>query len=332
VVLYGTGDLAAFDFDGKPLWSRNIAKDYGKFAIMFYYGSAPLLYHGKLYIQAVQRNPPNSYKHAIDDKKVRESYLLCIDPQTGKDLWRQIRQTDAKGESMDAYTSPLPFEDSNGAGIIVFGAGFVTAHNPDTGAETWRCGSLNPNTSGYWRTITSPVTGPGMIYASMPRAKSPVIAIKGGGSGLVPDSQIAWRNSNYWSDVSTPLYYQNKLYVLNADKQTVTCVDPQTGEKKWGGDLGVKETFTASLTGADGKLYCISEAGTVAVLSAGDQFKILSTFTMEGEGQQSQRATNGIPIPSSSSSSAPILSSIAVANGHLFMRTPQNLYCIGKKQ
>jgi hypothetical protein len=65
-----------------------------------------------------------------------------------------------------------------------------------------------------------------------------------------------------------------------------------------------------SLTGADGKLYCINETGEIIVLAAGgDEFKVLfETKTDE----------------------TPIQSSISIADGHLFIRTAQNLYCIGK--
>jgi len=47
-ILFGTGDLAAYDFFGKELWTRNIGKDFGKFSIMWLYGSSPLLYKDKL--------------------------------------------------------------------------------------------------------------------------------------------------------------------------------------------------------------------------------------------------------------------------------------------
>ncbi|MEP6663745.1 MAG: PQQ-binding-like beta-propeller repeat protein, partial [Verrucomicrobiota bacterium] len=87
-VLFGTGDLAAYDFSGNELWSRNLGKDFGKFAIMWLYGSSPLLYQDKLYVQVLQRSPlPPDYAHAIDDKPERDSYLLCLNPKTGKDLW-----------------------------------------------------------------------------------------------------------------------------------------------------------------------------------------------------------------------------------------------------
>src|SRR5215203_3429055 len=55
--LVGTGQLAAFDLEGKPVWERDLGKDYGKFNIMWVYGSSPLLFDGKLYVQVLQRTP-----------------------------------------------------------------------------------------------------------------------------------------------------------------------------------------------------------------------------------------------------------------------------------
>ena len=61
-VLFATGDLAAFDFAGQELWKRNLAKEYGRFANMWMYGSSPMLYGGKLYVQVLQSNPrPDDY-------------------------------------------------------------------------------------------------------------------------------------------------------------------------------------------------------------------------------------------------------------------------------
>ncbi|HEV7868516.1 MAG TPA: PQQ-binding-like beta-propeller repeat protein, partial [Chthoniobacteraceae bacterium] len=95
--LFGTGDLAALDFQGNVLWQRNLGNDYGKFSIMWIYGSSPLLYKDKLYLQVLQRTPvPPDYPNVNDGKTERDSYLLCLDPATGKDLWRQVRPTDAK--------------------------------------------------------------------------------------------------------------------------------------------------------------------------------------------------------------------------------------------
>jgi len=330
VAMFGTGDLAAFDFAGNELWSRNIAKETGKFVIMFYYSSSPLLYHGKVYIQVVQRTDPKTYNFSVDDKPTRESFLLCVDSLTGKDLWKAPLETDAIGESQEAYTSPLPYEGEHGGEIIVFGAGFVTSHDPETGKQLWRCGSLNPAHTVMWRTIASPVTAPGLVIACEPRAKSPVFAIKADTTATSLDAQVAWKYMSNTTDVPTPLYYQDKLFILDGNKKIMTCIDPKTGNIKWQGPLGGKELFTASPVGADGKVYCIGEGGTVVILSAGDEFKIISTFQMEGEGGKAEAGKGGIPVPSASAAGSPMMSSLAIANGHLFIRTPLNLYCVGE--
>jgi outer membrane protein assembly factor BamB len=307
-VMFGTGDVACFDFSGKKLWNRSLAKEHGKFAHMWLYGASPLLYKNKLYIQVLQRDPP-TYAHSLDDKENRESFLLCVDPKTGKDLWRHVRKTDALAESMESYATPIPYEGKKRSEIIVVGGDYVTGHDPETGKEFWRAGSLNATKSQWWRIVTSPVTYDGFIYVSAPK-KEPLIAVREGGEGNVTDSHIAWRLQEYTPDVCTPLIYKGKMFVLDGDKKMLTCLDPKTGEKKWQGELGVREVFKASPTGADDKIYCISERGTAVVLSAGDEFKILSTVAL-GEG--------------------PVRSSISAANGNLFIRTAATLYCIGKK-
>jgi len=308
-IMFGSGELAAFDFDGKQIWKRNLSKEYGRIANMWIYGSSPMLFKGKLYVQILQRNPPPpDYTHALDANPSRESFLLCIDPKTGTNIWRHIRPTDADKESQEAYTTPLPYEGKNGLEIIVFGGNFLTAHKPETGEEIWRCGGFNLNHESWWRVVPSPVAAGELIFASGPK-RDPLLAVKDGGKGVVTDTHIAWQFKEFPTDCVTPLVYQNKLFVLDGDKQMLTCLDPKTGTKKWQGSLGIREIFRASPAGADGKLYCISEDGTVVIASAGDEFQIIDTISM-GE--------------------APVRSSIAIAHGQIFIRTAKTLYCVGK--
>ena len=306
-LLVGTGKIAAFDFSGRELWARDLAKEYGRFSINWLYGSSPMWYRGKLYVEVVQANPiPNGYPQALDDKPTRESFLLCLDPATGKNLWRQIRPSDAVSEAQEAYTTPIPCEHGSDPEIIVVGANYVTAHDAETGTELWRCAGLNDRHEMFWRIVPSPVVAAGMVIACGPK-RDPVLGIRDGGHGLVTETQVAWKTKEFTADCVTPLFYQNKLFVLDGDRQIMTCVNPQTGKTLWQGNLGVHDIFRASPTGADGRIYCLSEAGTVVVLGAGDEFKILSTIAM---------------------SEGPVRASIAAAQGELFIRTAQNLHCI----
>ena len=309
-VMFGTGDLAAFDFSGKQIWARNLAKEFGRFSLMWLYGSSPMLYKDRLYVEVLQRNPvPEGYAHVTDGKTNRESFLLCMEPKTGKTIWREVRPTDALGESQEAYSTPIPTEINGHSEIVVLGGDYVTGHDAKTGKELWRGGGIvNPNQRSASRVVPSPLMAEGLVFVSGPK-RNPLLAYRDGGKGDITTNGLVWSYAEYPTDCVTPLYYQGKLFVLDGDKQMLTCMEPKTGKVIWQQSMGLREVFRASPTGADGKIYCFGERCTAVVLSAADG-KILSTIKM-AEGQS--HAT------------------IAVADGCLFVRTAQNLYCIGKK-
>lgn len=309
--LFGTGDLAALDFDGNILWQRNLGKDYGRFAIMWIYGSSPLLYKGRLYVQVLQRDEPADYAHAQDGNPKRESYVLCIDPATGKDLWRVLRPTDARLETLESYSTPIPLERKGRTEILILGGDVLTGHNPETGKELWRGGGWNAARGEWMRIVPSPVAVGDALLVCGPK-RTPLMAFRAGGSGALSDADVVWQTRTITPDVCTPLVYNGKLFVLDGDRKVLARLDPKTGEKIWQGSLGAaKEVLRASPTGADGKIYVISEDGIAFVVDAeADEFKLLSTISM-GEG--------------------PCRSSIAAAHGQLFIRTAKHLWCIGKK-
>ncbi len=302
--LYGTGDLAALDFEGNIIWQRNLEKEFGKLHIQWGYGSSPLLYDGKIYIQVLRRN------RTIKDGETADSFLLAVNPKTGKDLWKHVRPSDARAESLEAYTTPIPFEWNGREEIIVFGADYATGHNPDTGEELWRWGNYNPNKIGHWRIVPSAVSGNGHVYVAAPK-RQPLFAIKAGGKGELNDEWIDWKLTDYPPDVCTPAFHNGRLYVLDGDRYVMTCVDAKSGEKIWEGELDSQKVMRASPTIADGKIYCHNEDGVFWVLEDGDEFKILSKIEM-GEG--------------------PIRASFAFSDNELFIRTAENLYCVSKTE
>ena len=311
-VLYGTGDLAALDFDGNIQWQRNLGADYGRFAIMWLYGSSPLLFEGKLYVQVLQRNPvPNNYPALAGGDPARESYLLALDPATGKTLWKTPRPTDAKMESSESYASPIPATGADGkAQLLVVGGNCLTGHDPATGAELWRGYGLNPKDGEWMRIVASPVSAAGLAIACGPK-KEPMLAFRTDGKGDITTTGLAWKNEERKTpDVCTPAFDGQRLYVVDGDGHTLTAYDPKTGEKKWTGELPDRTVIRSSPTVADGKVYIVNEKGTVMVCTTGDEFKVLATIPMgDAEGTRA---------------------SVVVSGGQLFLRTTQALYCVGK--
>jgi len=307
-VMYGTGDLAAFDFSGKELWSRHLAKEYGKFTILWLYGSSPMLYKNRLYIQ-VLRNCQGFDATAADAPPQHQSFILCLDPKTGDNIWLHIRPTDAEGESQDGYSTPVPSECPGGTEIVVVGGDYVTGNDAKTGAELWRGGGIrNFRHLGDARLVPTPLLADGLVIVSGAK-RNPMLAFRDCGKGDITTSGLAWTYKEYPTDCVTPLFYQGKVFELDGDRQMMVCMDPKTGQVQWQKPLGNREIYRASPTGADGKIYCLSENATAVVMSAADG-QVLSTIPMD-EGMT--HAT------------------IAAAQGCLFLRTAQNLYCIGKK-
>lgn len=304
--LFGIGDLAAFDVSGKSLWTRKLAKDHGPFNLKFGYSSSPLLYENKLYVVVMRRD--SLYRNFASQPGPLDSFLLAIDARTGKDLFRHQRTTDAIGESRDAYTSPILYRHPKRTEIILVGSDYVTGHDPASGKEFWRLG-YNPRHRNQQRVVPSAVPGPDLIYAVMPRGGQPLYAIKAGGDGEIAWNELAWvYEQGGTPDVCTPLLYQDRLYVLDGNRKTMTCLDPQSGKQLWQGKLGGSAVYRASPTGTDDKIYCITESGEAVVLAAGPEFKILTRVQMGG---RTCRA------------------SISAAQGRLFIHSDDKLYCIG---
>ena len=311
-MLYGTGDLAALDFDGKILWQRHLGADYGRFAIMWTYGSSPLLFGGKLYVQVLQRTPaPADYPGIAGNAGDRESYLLALDPADGKTLWKHVRPSDARLESMESYASPVPHVGADGkAQLLLVGGDCLTGHDAATGAELWRGFGLNRKRGEWMRIVPSPVSAAGLAIACGPK-KEPLIAFRTDLTGDITEKGVAWSLDDKTSpDVCTPAFYAGSLFSLNGDAQTLACLDPATGKVKWEGNLGERTVIRSSPTVADGKVYVVNEKGTVFVCGAGDEFKVLATIPMGGA-----EATR---------------SSIAIASGQLFLRLPERIVCVGK--
>jgi outer membrane protein assembly factor BamB len=308
IFFYGNGTMVSFDLAGKELWNRSITKDYGDFAFQWTFASTPLLYKGMLYLEILQRNEPVHGR----GKAGAESFLLALDPESGKTIWKQNRPSEAVAESLEAYSTPVPYVANGREEIFITGGDCITGHDPRTGKELWRWGTWNPNKITHWRLVPSPVAGGGVVLACAPKG-DPVYAVKLGGNGTLDDSAIAWKTERnvVSADVPTPLFYQGDFFIQNEQKRLISRVAPADGHVKWTVELPGRKRYEASPTGADGKIYTMDFAGNVMVVDAA-KGEILDTIAMGEPGDDMTR------------------SSISVAHGQLFVRTNNKLFCVGK--
>lgn len=311
---YGNGELVAFDFAGKKVWSRNLQQDYGQFAYQWTYGSSPTLTDGKLILQVLQRDVPVNGRGRKDGPN--DSYLLALDPATGKELWRHVRPSEAHAESKESYATPIPVTLEGKPRVLIAGGDSISMHDlAHAGAELWRWGGYNPTRIGHWRLVPSPVANATVALVCAPKG-DPVYAVPLVSQGNVPDSGLAWTSSDreVSSDVCTPLLYEGKFYVLNGERATKTLarIDPATGKAEWIGEIPGRAKIECSPTGADGKIYFQNFRGEVFVVAADKEFKVLHTTQLADAGEDRLRST------------------IVPAQGNLFIRTDRKLYCIGR--
>jgi len=175
---FGNGDLAAYNFDGKRLWRRNLQQDHGKYTIWWGHANSPVLYKDLVISVCMQ----DSLADLGKEKAL--SYLVAHDKRTGERKWLRERKTSASSEECDSYTTPIFHKGKDRVEMIVAGANQLDAYDPATGKQLWYL-----STPHRGRTITGPTIADGVVYYAQ-GMRGPVLAVKAGGIGKLSDKAI----------------------------------------------------------------------------------------------------------------------------------------------
>jgi outer membrane protein assembly factor BamB len=222
------------------------------------------------------------------------SYLLALDSKTGKEQWKRDR-----GTGRVSYSTPVVVPGQANEELIVNSSERIDAYNPSNGDLLWHVGSPRQSP------IPAPVFHDSVIYMSRGYRNSDFLAIRTGGRGEISESHILWQTPSGASYVPSILYYEGLLY-MTSDVGIVTCAEASTGEQVWRQRL--RGIFFASPVAADGKVYFVSETGVTFVIQAGRVPHILARNDL---GER-------------------FIGSPAISGGQIFLRSDENLFCIGK--
>ncbi len=136
-------------------------------------------------------------------------------------------------------------------------------------------------------------------------AENGLLAIRMGGQGDMTKSAIRWRYTKPVPQVPSTLLYQGVLYMVN-DSGILISFDPATGNVLKQGRLqGAIDKYFASPIAADGKVYLVSQDGTVSVVKAAAHWEVLAVNKLDNE----------------------VFGTPAIADGRLYIRTQNALYC-----
>lgn len=258
---FGSGDLACFDMDGNEVWKFNVQKDYGKFSIQHGIHTTPLLYGDRLYLSLLHANA---------------HWVIALDKNTGKEIWKINRKTDAKGESLEAYTSPCMWTSGKDSYLVVTGCDNTTAHRLEDGSEVWRLADLNIKSSSAFRIVASPVPTPDLIF--VPTARGTVfVAVKADAKGTIKAGSEfeQWRKTKGSPDVPSPAFHDGLLYVCS-EAGMLACWDAKSGKEFYNERLHGSR-YRATPVCGDGKVYLCARDGVFSVVKMGPKYELLAS-------------------------------------------------------
>lgn len=287
---FGKSGVAAFDFEGKKLWSAPTGT---KSSGMTWGSAASVVVHDGVVVV-----------NAGDEARA----VLAFDAATGREVWRMehpmLEQT---------YATPVlhPLSPDR-TDLLVAVRGELRGLDPKTGAVRWFAKSpVTGNLS------AGPVVLSGnriALFGGFPRTLGTVFS--GGGEGDRGDSALLWESQTAKSYLPLPVERDGLLHWVTEDG-IAACARAETGELLYRERLDVASgtgkgmAFYASPILVGNHLLATSRTAGTFVIETGPVFKLFGVNRIEGDPTRFQ----GTP---------------AVAGGLLLLRSEEALYAIGK--
>jgi outer membrane protein assembly factor BamB len=206
-----------------------------------------------------------------------------------------------------SWSTPIVVRAGDHEELVVAFPNRLVGYDPKTGKQLWFSKDLSDAVQ------PSPLWCPeeGLIVAfSGDMGGGQLVAVRPGGSGDVTEGRRAWIQKRVKGSIGTGVAHGGRLYAISGDG-FVLCHDLKTGKKLWQKRLegaSDKSSSWSSMLMAGDRIYAPNQGGDVFVLTAGREFEVLGT--------------NSVNEPTNAS--------LAASDGDLFLRTDKALWCVGK--
>ncbi len=227
------------------------------------------------------------------DQVSKSARLLAYDRKTGEVKWEEKRP-----KQNFSHSTPVLVKIKDKPQLLVAASNALQGIDPVSGKVLWWCDAAGDT--------VSPVYGSGVVYCDSGRGGGGV-AVDPTGEGNITKTNLKWKVSPVPEGFSSPAIVGDYLYRLHSPT-TLKCWKLETGEVAFSERLAGVSTASSPIATADGRIYFAS-AGKSFVLKAGPKLDILATNDLGEEGEASP----------------------AVADGRIFLKGRQHLFCIGKK-
>lgn len=193
------------------------------------------------------------------------SYLLALDKNTGKELWRTDRAEPS------SWSPPLIVQHNGRKQLLTAGTR-LRSQDPATGKLLWECAGLGLNA------IPALVAANGVVYAMTGFQRPNLLAVKIDREGdLTGTDAVLWSNNRGNPYNPSPVLQNDILYFIS-DTAMVSAFQASTGARHYQQQrLPGAYSLKASPVAVKGKLYFATEQGDVVVARMGEKFEVLAT-------------------------------------------------------
>ncbi len=258
-------------------------------------GVSPILYK-ELLIVAFDPSSSGPDPKLGWQKPWDKAVILALDKNTGKVRWEGKR-----GLSRIAHVSPQVLSVNDKDQLISSAGDAIQGFDLTSGERIWTVSSPGEGV------VPSVVVGEGLIFTASGFGNSAIRVVRAGGKGDVTKTHIAWESPDDVPKIPSMLYVKPYLYLVT-EAGVAKCFKAATGEVIWRERMG--DRYSASPVWADGKIYFLSEKGTTTVIQEGAEFKVLAINELHETCKASP----------------------AISQQNIFIRSENNLYCIGQNR
>jgi len=258
-VVFGSSVIAALDYDGKPLWRKEI-KPF-KFDVAL--AASPMLFGETVILQC--------------DENDRQSRLIAYDRKTGDVKWEELRPM-----AGFAHSTPVIAEIDGKKQLLVAASNALQGVDPANGKVLWSCDAKGDT--------VSPVLGGGVVYLDSGRGGTGV-AIDPTGSGDVTKTHQKWKTGNMPEGFGSPVIVGEYLYRLHSPG-VLKCLKLSTGAVVYSERLTSVSNHASPIAAPDGRIY-LASAGRTYVVKAGEKFEILATNDLGDDSHASPAVADG---------------------------------------
>jgi outer membrane protein assembly factor BamB len=251
--LFESGEIFGYTLDGRLLWKRQLADEYGGFR-------GPLRDAGSV---------ARSADHVLVLVARRDrGYILALDPDTGNTDWKLDRPA---GD--DCTSTPVLAKAWGREVAILDGGGVIEGRSTVDGKLIWQRTGLDANAS-----VTP-------AFATHPQTGDPLLVTHNAAFRVFPPGRAPeplWKAKEASASMASPLVHDGMVHFIDATG-VLRALELATGAELWSARLR-GEHWVTPVAGA-GRLYCFGADGTTSVLALGRKAQLLAENKLDNIGR-----------------------------------------------